>query len=139
MRKAFETMRAGYSLSTALHAPSVDEAYAAICRTNGVPDEDASRLTYMVYIQRMGDDEDSFWRRIAQVHEIDKVVDGRPQGRLLYRWRERDDRFEQVEEPRLLAVGADRLHERARGLAELASSGMASVEDVRSVVADSQP
>lgn len=139
VRKVFETMRAGYSLSTALHAPSVDDAYAAICRTNGVPDEDASRLTYMVYIQRMGDDEDSFWRRIAQVHEVDRVVDGRPQGRLLYRWRERDDRFERVEEPRLLGVDEARLRERARRLAELASSGPASVEDVRSVVAGSQP
>ena len=116
----------------------MDEAYAAICRTNGVPDEDASRLTYMVYIQRMGDDEDLFWRRIAQIHEVDRVVGGRPQSRLLYRWREREDRFEQVEEPRLLAVGADRLRERARGLAELASSGRTSVEDVRFVVADSQ-
>ena len=138
VRKVFETMRSGYSLSTALHAPSLDEAYAAICRTNGVPDEDASRLTYMVYIQRMGDDEDLFWRRIAQIHEVDRVVGGRPQSRLLYRWREREDRFEQVEEPRLLAVSADRLRKRARGLTELASSGRTSVEDVRSVVAGSQ-
>ena len=138
VRKVFETMRSGYSLSTALHAPSLDEAYAAICRTNGVPDEDASRLTYMVYIQRMGDDEDLFWRRIAQVHEVDRVVGGRPQSRLLYRWREREDRFEQVEEPRLLAVDADRLRERARRLTELASSGQTSVEAVQSVVAGSQ-
>ena len=138
VRKVFETMRAGYSLSTALHAPSVDEAYAAVCQGNGVPDEDSSRLTYMVYIQRMGDDEDSFWRRIAGVHEVDRVVDGRPHDRLLYRWRELDDSFEQVEEPRLLAVDADRLRERARRLAELASSGRTNVEDVRSVVAASQ-
>ena len=127
-------MRSGCSLSTALHAPSLDEAYAAIYPTNGVPDEDASLLTYMVYIQRMGD-EDLFWRRIAQIHEVDRVVGGRPQGRLLYRWREGEDRFEQVEEPRLLTVGADRLRERARGLAELASSGRTSVEDVRCGVA----
>ena len=67
VRKVFETMRVGYSLSTALHAPSMEEAYAAICQANGVPDEDASNLTYMVYIERMGDAEDSFWRRIGQV------------------------------------------------------------------------
>ena len=138
VRKVFETMRAGYSLSTALHAPSVDEAYAAICQGSGVPDEDASRLTYMVYIQRMGDDEDSFWRRIAEVHEVDSVVGGKPRGRLLYRWRERDDSFEQVEEPGLLVADADRLRERARLLTVLASSGRTSVEDVRSVVAGSQ-
>ena len=138
VRKVFETMRAGYSLSTALHAPSVDDAYAAICRTNGVPDEDASRLTYMIYIERMGDDEDSFWRRIAQVHEVDRVVGGRPQGRVLYFWQEQDDKFEQVEEPRRLAVDSDRLRERARRLTDLASSGRTSVEDVQSVVAGSQ-
>ena len=138
VRKVFETMRAGYSLSTALHAPSVDEAYDAICGANGVPDEDASRLSYMVYIQRMGDDEDSFWRRISEVHEVDRVVEGKPQGRLLYRWRERDDRFEQVDDPRLLAVDADSLRERARRIAELASSGRTSVSDVRSVIAGSR-
>ena len=138
VRKVFETIRAGYSLSTALHAPSVDEAYAAICEANEVPDEDASRLTYMVYIQRMGDDEDSFWRRIAQIHEVDRVVDGRPQSRLLYRWRERDDSFEQVGEPRLLAVDADGLRERARRLTELVSSGLTGVEDVRSIFAGSE-
>ena len=135
VRKVFEMMRAGYSLSTTLHAPSADEAYAAISQANAVPDEDASRLTYMVYIERMGDDEDSFWRRIAQVHEVDRVVDGRPQGRLLHRWRERDDTFEQIEEPRLLAVDADGLRERARGLTELASSGQNGVQDVRSILA----
>ena len=92
----------------------------------------------MIYIERMGDDEDSFWRRIAQVHEVDRVVGGRPQGRLLYCWQEQDDKFEQVEEPRRLAVDSDRLRERARRLTELASSGRTSVEDVQSVVAGSQ-
>ena len=65
-------------------------------------------------------------------------MDGRSRGRLLYRWRKQDDSFEQVEEPRLLAVGADRLRERARRLTELASSGLTSVEAVQSVVAGSQ-
>ena len=63
VRNVFETMRTGYSLSTAPHAPSLDEAYATTRRNNCVPDEDASRLTYMVYIQRMGHDEDLFWHR----------------------------------------------------------------------------
>jgi hypothetical protein len=138
VRKVFETMRAGYSLSTALHAPSVDEAYAAICQGSAVPDEDASRLTYMVYIQRMGDNEDSFWRRIAQVHEVDRVVDAKPRGRLLHRWQEGDDSFEQVDVPRLLAIGADRLRQRAHRLAGLASSGRASVEDLRAVLAGTE-
>ena len=136
VRKVFETMRAGYSLSTALHAPSMEEAYAAICQGNSVPDKDASRLTYMVYIERMGDDEDSFWRRIAQIQEIDRVVDGRPRGRLLFRWREKNDSFEQVEESRLLGIDGNRLRERAYRITELVTSGRTSVEDTQSVVTD---
>ena len=136
VRKVFETMRTGYSLSTALHAPSMEQAYAAICQGNNVSDKDASRLTYMVYIERMGDDEDSFWRRIAQVHEVDRVVDGRPRGRLLFRWREKNDSFEQVEESRLLGIDGNRLRERAYRIAELVTSGRTSVEDTQSVVTD---
>ena len=134
VRKVFETMRTGYSLSTALHAPSLEEAYAAICGANGVPDKDASRLTYAVYIRRMGDDEASFWRRIDQVHEVDGVADGKPQGRMLFRWRETNDSFEQVEEPRLLGVDETLLHDRAYRISELVASGRASVEDIRSVL-----
>ena len=136
VRKVFETMRTGYSLSTALHAPSMEQAYAAICQGNNVSDKDASRLTYMVYIERMGDDEDSFWRRIAQIQEIDRVVDGRPRGRLLFRWREKNDSFEQVEESRLLGIDGNRLRERAYRITELVTSGRTSVEDTQSVVTD---
>ncbi|MDP6081355.1 MAG: hypothetical protein QF435_14900 [Arenicellales bacterium] len=136
VRKVFETMRAGYSLSTALHAPSMEEAYAAICQDNSVPDKDASRLTYMVYIERRGDDEDSFWRRIAQVYEVDRVVDGTPRGRLLFRWREKNDSFERVEKPRLLGIDGNLLRERAYRISELVTSGTTSVEDIRSVATD---
>ena len=136
VRKVFETMRAGYSLSTALQAPSMEEAFAAICHANSVPDEDASRLTYVVYIERMGDGEDSYWRRIAQVHEVDRVVDGKPHGRLLFRWREKNDSFEQAEEPRLLGIDGNRLRGRAYRITELVTSGRTSVEETRSVVTD---
>ena len=36
IRKVFETMRAGYPLSTALHAPTVEEAYAAVSQGNNL-------------------------------------------------------------------------------------------------------
>ncbi len=134
VRKVFETMGAGYSLSTALHAPSVEEAYGAICGANGVPDKDASRLTYAVYIRRMGDNETSFWRRIDEVHEVDRVVRGKPCGRMLFRWRERNDSFEQVEEPRLLGVDAKLLRDRADRISEMVASDHASVEDIRSAL-----
>jgi Flp pilus assembly CpaF family ATPase len=138
VRKVFETMRAGYSLSTALHAPTVEEAYAAISQGNDVADEDASKISYMVYIERMGDDLDSFWRRVAEVHEVDRVVDGKPQGRLLHRWDAQADRFERVAEPRLLTVGSQKIAERASQIAELASSDQTGVAAIRTLVANSQ-
>ena len=39
VRKVFQTLRAGFSLSVCLHAPTVEDTYAAICRGNGVADE----------------------------------------------------------------------------------------------------
>ena len=137
VRKVFDTMRVGYSLSTAMHAPSIAEAYSDICNVNNVADEDASKISYMVYIERMGEDEDTFWRRVAEVREVDRVVDGKPQGRILYRWHEQEDTFEQAQEAQLLDVNADQLRERARLLNELATSGRTSVEDLRSVVSGS--
>lgn len=139
VRKVFETVRAGFSLTTALHAPTVEEAYAAVCHGNGVSDADASVLNYMVYIRRMGDDQDSFWRRIAEVHEVDRVVDGRPEGRLLFRWEESGDRFEQVTEPRLLAVDAVGIAERAARLGELVSSKRTGEEHVRALATETPP
>jgi len=90
----------------------------------------------MVYIERRGDDEDSFWRRIAQVYEVDRVVDGTPRGRLLFRWREKNDSFERVEKPRLLGIDGNLLRERAYRISELVTSGTTSVEDIRSVATD---
>jgi len=65
-------------------------------------------------------------------------VDGRPQGRLLFRCQERDDSFDQMEELRLLAVGAERMQEAARLLTELATSERASVGDLRSILGDTK-
>ena len=134
VRKVFETLRAGYSLATALHAPSVEEAYAVVCQGNGIADENASRISYMLYIRRMGDDRESFWRRIAEVHEVDRVVDGRPQARLLHRWVEEGDRFERVQAPRLLAIEPEALGERVRRLQALVDAGRTALADVQSLV-----
>ena len=130
VRKVFETMRAGFSLCTALHAPSVEDAYGEICRSNRVPDEDASRIDYMVYIERMGTRLDNFWRRIAGIYEVDRVVDGAPQARLLYRWVVQGDRFEQVEQPELLTVSPDVLRERGVRIQEAADAGRTTEADV---------
>ena len=133
VRKVFQTLRAGFSLSVCLHAPTVEEAYAAVCRGNGVADEDASRISYMVYIERMGANLDDFWRRIAAVYEIDRVAGGVPQARLLHRWRREDDRFEQLEHPRLLAMSGPALRQRAERIEELAGAGRTSQSEVEAL------
>ena len=135
VRRLFDTLEAGYSLSTALHAPSLQEAFDAICKGNGVSDEGASRLDLIVYIRRFGDDLENFWRRIAEVHEVDRVEGGRPQGRLLYRWVEEDNRFERVEAARFLQGDDADLAARAALLSELANSGRTSLDNVAALVA----
>ena len=136
VRRVFDTLAAGYSLATALHAPSLQETFNVICRGNGVTDEQASRISLMLYLRRFGDGPDDFWRRLAEVHEIEHVEEGRPVGRLLYRWVEEDDRFEAVETPHLLPADAVDLASRAARLRELADAGRTSAADVASMVAE---
>ncbi len=97
VRKMFEMLRAGFSLAVSLHALTVEAAYDAVCRANGVADEDASRIRYVVYIELRGANSDDFVRRVARVHEADRVMDGVPQTRLLHHWVEDGDRSEPVE------------------------------------------
>ena len=136
VRRVFDTMSAGYSLATALHAPGVPEAIAAVCEGNGVSDEAASRFDLVLYIQRFGDSEDDFWRRIAEVYELDRVVDGKPQGRTLYRWLESSDRFEEVDPPQRISTDRELASSRAAAISELAGQGKTSSDDVARLVAD---
>ena len=88
----------------------------------------------MLYILRFGEDDDSFWRRVSEIHEIDRVRDGKPEGRQLFSWVEPDDRFAPVEAPDFLR-GAEADVERRRAmLEELANSARRSPEDVARMV-----
>ena len=136
VRRVFDTMAAGYSLATALHAPGIEDTFAVICKENGVSDQDASRIGMMVYIRRFGDGPDDFWRRLAEVHEIDGVQNGRPIGRLLHKWVEEEDRFEEVQASHLLRGSEADLKERAGRLQELVKAGRTSAEDVARLVAE---
>ena len=136
VRRVFDTLTAGYSLAVALHAPDLQETFDVICQGNGVSDEDASRIGFVLYIRRFGDDLETFWRRLAEVHEVDRVVDGRPQGRLLHRWVEEEDRFEVVDAPHSLRSDAADLAARAAQLQELTQSGRTSFADVAAMVAN---
>jgi hypothetical protein len=138
VRRVFDTLTAGYSLATALHAPSLEEAFDTICQGNGVTDEAASRIDLMLYIRRFGDDLDNFWRRLAEVHEIDYVQGGKPQGRQLFQWVEEGDQFEKMEIPTFLQKDAGELKRRTARLEDLASTGQRSPEDVARLVTEYQ-
>jgi hypothetical protein len=106
VRKVFSKAGEDVALAAALHAPGADEAIETVCRGNRVPDEQAARIAVVVYIRSLGRD----WRRptgrrIATVHEILTVRDGRAEMSLLHRWDENADRFETVEPPRCIATG----------------------------------
>lgn len=105
VRQVFSKIGADVALATALHAPGADEAIDIVCRGNRVPDEQAAQIALVLYIRSLGRD----WRRptgrrIATVHEIVSVRDGRPETRLLHRWDESADRFETVERPQRIAA-----------------------------------
>ena len=136
VRRLFDTLSAGYSLATAMHAPGIDEAFADICLVNGVGDNAASRIDLMLYIRRFGDGPDNFWRRLAEIHEVDSVSGGRPRGRLLSRWEEATDRFEAVESPRSLSAGPADLARRASLLQEMVTSGRTGAEHIAQLVAE---
>ena len=129
-------MTAGYSLAVALHAPSLQETFDAICVGNGVTDEQASRIGMMLYIRRFGDDPATFWRRLSEVHEIDQVQAGQPSGRLLHRWVESEDRFEVVNPPQKVSAGPTELGARAARLREMVDAGRTTAADVASMVAE---
>ena len=133
VRRVFDTMTAGYSLATTLHAPGLTETFGEICQGCGVTDERASNIGLMVYLLRFGDDPD-FWRRAAEIHEVDDVEGGVPRGRLLHRWVEEDDRFEVVERPR--TIRANDLEARTARLNAQVESRRTTAEDVARMVAE---
>ena len=134
--RLFDTLTAGYSLATAMHASGLEETFTELCGDNGISDEDASRIDFMLYIRRFGDDTDTFWRRLAEVNEIDHVSGGKPHARLLHRWEEDTDRLSVVEQPRSLRADAADLARRASLLTELVSSGRTTPAHVADLVAD---
>jgi hypothetical protein len=114
VRRVFAALDRGYALATALHAPGLDEAFAVLRDGNGVPDEHASHIDVMVYLRSLGDDWRAPTRRVlAEMYEIEAVEEGRPRARMLHRWDEEANRFEQLSEPSLPAAAAGGLEERA--------------------------
>jgi hypothetical protein len=102
VRRVFGILERGYALAAALHAPDAGNAFDKICRGNGVPDADASRIRLAVYIRSLGEWQDPTRRVIEAVDEVDGVTAGRPRLRTLHHWDEATDRFVTVNEPKVV-------------------------------------
>jgi hypothetical protein len=137
VRRVFETVHAGgYALQTALHAPSVHDAVQEVTHGNGVSDAHASTFKLVMYIKRLGRTPDSYWRRVTDLYEVEGVEDGRPVGHSLFRWRESDDSFEQLTEPKQWGQDRTDLGQRSEIVAYLAASGQISAAEVAAAVAE---
>lgn len=136
VRRVFDTLGAGYSLQTALHASGVEAAIREVTQGNGVSDEQASAFKLVLYIERFGADMSNFWRRLAEVYEVHKVENGRPIGHPLFRWQREGDRFEKLSDPHQFGRDREDLERRAALIAELARSGRTSSPEVAAAVAD---
>lgn len=94
VRAAFAEIARGTSLSTALHADSVEEALK-ILRANRIAPDNLARLDLVVHIRSLGDDWQNPTRRVVVgVHELS---DAGP--RLLHHWDHLHDRFEEDAQP----------------------------------------
>ena len=134
VRRVFDTLSAGYALQTTLHAPTIDAAVAQFSVTNGVRDEDASRVKLVLYVERYGTNLSNFWRRLVELYELHKVENGRPIGHPLYRWQEDTDTFEKLSDPHQFGRDRDDLARRGDLISRLAAEDRTSAEDVAAAV-----
>jgi hypothetical protein len=134
VRDVFETLEYGYSLQTSLHATGVEPAIREVTAGNGVSDAAASHLQLVVYIEVLRGADGRPVRRVAEVFEVDRVVNGAPEGRTLHRWQPLEDRFESVAEPSQFGQDRALLTRRREAIAGLVERGRTSVEDVGALV-----
>lgn len=93
VRRIFKSAEAGVSLAATLHAEGPEDAFAQICKGCGVPDADAAKIKFAVYLRSIGRWEEPTRRVVQSIHTIDGVQDGKPHLTLLHRWDEQHDRF----------------------------------------------
>lgn len=92
VRRIFAEAKDDVSLAATLHAEGPDDAFAQIGGC-GVPDEDASKISFAVALRSLGRWEEPTRRVVQSVHAIDGVREGKPRTRLLHQWDEQHDRF----------------------------------------------
>lgn len=135
VQRVFQALSAGYALQASLHAPDVTEAIRIVSVENGVGDELTSVFKLVLYIERLGDEETGYRRRLAELYEVHGVEDGRPTGQTLFRWLADDDRFELVATPEQFGRDRADLARRAEIIGSLAAAGRTSQEDVAAAAA----
>jgi len=135
VRRVFDTLDAGYSLQSSLHAESAEAAIRQITEGNGISDEQAATIGLVLYIEMFGASFASVTRRLVDVYEVYTIEDGGPVGESLFRWRRDGDRFEKMSEPRAFGRDRDDLDRRAAVIARLASSGRTAPADIAGAVA----
>jgi hypothetical protein len=107
--QVFAALRRGFSLATALHAGSPDEAFAVLGSWCGVPDADAAQIELMTYIRSIGPWQRPTRRVVDSMYELGGVNGGVPDARLLHRWVEAEDRWEALDAPRNIGTPAPAL------------------------------
>lgn len=106
VRQIFQgALDGGHAIATALHADGVDSAFGVIAE-NEVTDEQASQIKLVAYIRSIGEWSAPDRRALAILTEIDGVEDGRPAHRVIHRWDEATDTFEQLAKPTLVTPEA---------------------------------
>ncbi|MPZ49582.1 MAG: hypothetical protein GEU75_09845 [Dehalococcoidia bacterium] len=135
VQRVFDTLSAGYSLQTCLHATSVEEGILEVTAGNGISDEQASAFKLVLYIEMFGRTWVGVQRRLVNIYEVHKIEGGRPVGHPLFVWRRDGDHFEQVSEPHQFGRDREDLTRRAEVIGELAREGRTSEDDVSRAVA----
>ncbi len=137
-RKALECSTAGYSLAASIHATSMEEAIALVCKEIAAGDHLTAVFQYVVYIERFGegdpDGPNTFYRRIKSIHEIEDVVDGNPKSKTLFWWNQNEDNFNKMNSPMLLNITTEDLHERAQKFQSLVNNAEHSSKELLAIL-----
>src|SRR5690606_2256221 len=88
----------------------------------------------VLYIERFGSMATGYWRRLAEIFELEGVEGGRPVGQTLFRWQEDGDRFERRAGPRQFGQDDADLQARAQVIEKLAASDSTTEADVADAV-----
>lgn len=130
-KHVFDMAKNGYSLQGSIHADSPEHAVEELIQGVGLPDDSASIIQLVVYIEMQGSSAAQAVRRVSEVFEVHRVENGKPLGHLLYRWNKATDLFEMVEESHLFARNKESLRKRGEILGYLANTNKNTEEDIK--------